>query len=153
MNEEMQQKLIALVQAAMSGDQQATQQVNQIMQAAQQGNPQATQLAQMIQQIAQQLQGQQAQVAKLGAKINYIKQLRGKCPEGYEMQYFEKGGAFIRKCKKCQQGNTMPQQQMDVIGQFKCGRKMKKKKEYGGLMESDKCGGKTKKPLKTKKST
>lgn len=50
------------------------------------------QAAQQIQQISQ----QQAQSAKNGARLNYIKQLKGQCPEGYEMQYFKAGG-----CMKC----------------------------------------------------
>ena len=65
-----------LVQAAMSGDQQATQQINQIMQAAQQGNAQAAQIAQLINQVAQELQGQAAPAARMGAKLNYIRSLK-----------------------------------------------------------------------------
>lgn len=127
MDEQMQQQIIALVQGAMQGDQQAQQQVQQIMQAAQQGNEQAIQLAQMIQQVAQQLQQQQVQAAKFGAKLNYIKYLKGKCPEGYEMQYFKSGGTLCKKCvakkKKMMEGGQTP---TDPITAFKCGRKMKK---------------------------
>lgn len=113
----MQQQIVALVQAAMQGDQQANQQVQQIMQAAQQGD----------QQVAQQIQGQQAQMAKFGAKLNYIKTLRGQCPSGYEMQYFKAGGRVCKKCmKKAAQGTTMP---MNPVEEYKCGRKMKKNKK------------------------
>ena len=56
--QDLQQQVIALVQAAMQGDQQATQQVNQIMEAAKNGDPRATQIAKMIQQVVQQMQGQ-----------------------------------------------------------------------------------------------
>ena len=42
---------------------------------------------------------QGGQVAKLGAKLNYIKKLKGDCPEGEEVVYFKKGG---RVCKACQ---------------------------------------------------
>lgn len=38
---------------------------------------------------------------KLGAKLNYIKKLRGECPEGYEAVKFEKGGQIKTKCNKC----------------------------------------------------
>lgn len=138
--QQLQQQIVQLVQAAMSGDQQATQQINQIMQAAKQGDQQATQIAQMIQQVAQQMQQQQAQMAKFGAKLNYIKYLNGKCPDGYEMKMFRKGGAFCKKCMKKQQkmeeGGKTP---MNAIDAFKCGRKMKK----------DACGGKMK--MKKKK--
>lgn len=121
----MQQQIVALVQAAMQGDQQANQQVQQIMQAAQQGDQQAAQVAQMIQQVAQQIQGQQAQMAKFGAKLNYIKTLRGQCPSGYEMQYFKAGGRVCKKCmKKAERGTTM-----NPVEEYKCGRKMKNKKK------------------------
>lgn len=51
-------QLVALVQAALQGDDAANSQIQQIMQAAQQGNQEAKQLAGAIQQIAQQLQGE-----------------------------------------------------------------------------------------------
>ena len=129
----------------MQGDQQATQQIQQIMQAAQQGDQQAAQLAQMIQQVAQQLQQQQVQAAKFGAKLNYIKQLRGVCPEGYEMQYFKAGGQLCKQCvakqKKMEEGGKAPSNPVDA---FKCGRKVKKH-ENGGNIDFSKCGSKMKK--------
>lgn len=136
MDEQLQQQVTQLVQAALQGNQQARQQIQQIIQAAQQGDQQAQQVAQLIQQVAQQIQGQQQNPnqipsRKFGAKLNYIKQLRGKCPEGYEMKYYAKGG---RMCKTCQRvrmsanGNEM-KQNMKVADQFKakCGKKIKKK--------------------------
>lgn len=126
---QLQQQLTALVQAATQGDQQAIQQIQQIMQAAQQGDQQAVQIAQMIQTIAESMK----QKAKFGAKLNYIRTLKGKCPDGYETAYFKCGGRVKRTCKKCQQGAEFTN---DVIGNFKakCGKKMKKitKKEQGG---------------------
>ena len=65
----MEQQLVQLVQAAMSGDQKATQQIDKIMQAAQQGDQQAIQIANYIQEIAKKLQG--SIKAKLGAKLTY----------------------------------------------------------------------------------
>ena len=126
--QQIQQQIIQLVQAAMSGDQQATQYIQQVMQAAQQGDQQATQLAQMIQAVAQQLQGQQVQSAKFGAKLNYIRQLRGACPEGYEIEYFQNGGKPCKRCiakQKMEEGGEVPSNPVDA---FKCGRKMNKKK-------------------------
>lgn len=38
---------------------------------------------------------------RLGAKLNYIKQLRGECPEGYEAVKFAQGGIIKTECKKC----------------------------------------------------
>ena len=150
MNEQqLQQQIVQLVQAAMQGDQQATQQIQQIMQAAQQGNQQAAQIAQMIQQVARQMQQQQVQAARFGAKLNYIRQLKGQCPEGYKMEYYKEGGQLCKKCMKVQQnGGDVKQAPNTVAGQFKmeaakCGKKMKKKEE-GGTIESEKCGGKPK---------
>ncbi len=91
------------------------------------------------------------QSAKRGAKLNYIKQLRGICPEGYEMQYFNTGGTI---CKKCAQKQKMQEGgDMNPIDEFKCGRKMKKKAcggdikkdACGSKVNMDKCGGKAKK--------
>lgn len=154
--QQLQQQIVQLVQAAMQGDQQATQQIQQIMQAAQQGDQQAAQLAQMIQQVAQQIQQQQVQAAKFGAKLNYIKQLRGVCPDGYEMQYFKEGGSMgARYCKKCvakqkkmEEGGKAPSNPIDA---FKCGRKMKKK-ACGGSVEINK-GGTTKGGVTLKSET
>lgn len=146
MNEqELQQQVINLVQAAMQGDEKANQQIQQIMQAAQQGNQQAQQIAQMIQAVAQQMQSQQAQAAKHGAKLQYIKSLRGQCPEGYEMGYFKAGGHLCKKCMKKQQGGNMPQEQpQNPIDAFKCGCKIKKN-TCGSKIKFDKCGSKVKK--------
>ncbi len=83
-------------------------------------------LKQAYQEFLQYMQQQQAQVAKLGAKLNYIKQLRGECPDGYEMKMFKSGGAICKKCvKKSQEANKVKK---SPIEEFKCGRKMKKKK-------------------------
>lgn len=92
----------------------------------------------------QMMQQQQVQAAKFGAKINYIRSLRGQCPEGYELQYYKAGGQLCKKCMKkkaMQEGGDFPQNPVD---QFKCGRKMKKK-EFGGEINFDKCGAKVKK--------
>lgn len=70
-----QQEIIAMVQAAMSGDEQAMQAIQQIKAAAEQGDPQSQQLFQMIEQIIQELQGQ-APAARYGAKLNYLRSLK-----------------------------------------------------------------------------
>lgn len=122
--QQLQQQIVQLVQAAMQGDQNATQQIQQIMQAAQQGDQQAAQIAQMIQQVAQamqqQSQQQQVRAAKFGAKLNYLRQLKGKCPSGY----FKDGG----KCKKCdnQMMANGGKPKIDPVTEFKCGGKKKK---------------------------
>lgn len=103
--QEMEQQAIALVQAAMQGDQQATQTIQQIMQAAQQGDQQAVQVTQLLQTIIQKMQG--SRKARLGAKLNYFKQA-SECPEGQEVVYFNKGGEICKVCqgKKMQNGGN-----------------------------------------------
>ena len=102
-------QVTALVQAALQGDQKATQQVNQIMEAAKAGDQQAMQLAQMIQEIAKQMQGQ-ATAAKWGAKLGYIKSLK-----------YAKGG---KTCPACE----------NKIEMKACGGKKAKKRYFGGLI-------------------
>lgn len=58
-----------------------------------------------------------------GTKLNYIKELKGICPEGYEMQYFATGGNLL--CPRCMKSKK--------IEEAKCGKKMKKKHESGGV--------------------
>lgn len=111
--QDLQQQVIALVQAAMQGDQQATQQVNQIMEAAKTGDPQATQIAQMIQQVVQQMQGQ-ATSAKWGAKLRYIQSLK-----------YAKGGKTCPECEK--------KKAEEKIAEKKCGGKAKKR-YFGGIL-------------------
>ena len=55
--------------------------------------------------------------AKMGAKLDYLQRLNGKCPEGYEIEKYMAGGCV--KCKKKLLKNTLL---MD-----KCGGKVKKR--------------------------
>lgn len=105
---------MTLVQAAMQGDQQANQTIQKIMQAAQQGDQQAAQVAKLLQAIVQQMKG--SRKARLGAKLDYIKQSIGECPEGQEVVYFKKGGEICKICagKKMQDGGKS-----DPIKNFK----------------------------------
>lgn len=97
--QDIQAQVIQLVQAAMQGDEKATQTVQQIMEAAKQGDEQATQIAQLIQAVVQQMQGQ-AQAAKRGAKLSYLHSLKTGCPEGYSVSYNKKGGHLCKECIK-----------------------------------------------------
>lgn len=108
------QQAMTLVQAAMQGDQQANQTIQKIMQAAQQGDQQAAQIAKLLQAIVQQMKG--SRKARLGAKLDYIKQSIGECPEGQEVVYFKKGGEICKICagKKMQDGGKS-----DPIKNFK----------------------------------
>ena len=110
--QDVQQQVVALVQAAMQGDEKANQTVTQIMEAAKAGDPQATQLAQLIQQVVQQMKGQ-ATAAKWGSKLNYIRSLK-----------YAKGG---KACPECEKGALIK------VEEKACGGKAKKaKKRYFG---------------------
>ena len=112
--QDLQQQIIALVQAAMQGDQKATETVNKIMEAAKAGDQQAVQLAQMIQQVVEQMKGQ-ATAAKWGAKLGYIRSLK-----------YAKGG---KACPACEKGNQI---EMKACGGKKA--KKTKKRYFGGLV-------------------
>lgn len=75
---------------------------------------------------------QQSRKMMFGAKLNYIKSLRGQCPVGTELRYYKVGG---KVCAKCEQLNRQQYMYQDPIEAFKCGRKMKKK-QTGGLITS-----------------
>ena len=121
----IEQQAMALVQAAMQGDQQANQTIQKIMQKAQQGDQQAAQVAQLLKAIVQQMKG--SRKARLGAKLDYIKQSIGECPEGQEVVYFKKGGEICKVCagKKMQDGGKS-----DPIKNFK------KKKEQDAVKQA-----------------
>ena len=121
----IEQQAMALVQAAMQGDQKANQTIQKIMQAAEQGDQQAAQVAQLLKNIVQQMKG--SRKARLGAKLDYIKQFIGECPEGQEVVYFKKGGEICKMCagKKMQDGGKS-----DPIKEFK------KKKEQDAVKQA-----------------
>lgn len=73
--------------------------------------------------------GQQAQAQKVekGAKLNYIKSLKGQCPEGEELVYFKKGGMIGCGCQKKEIGGEVKStKKLNPIEEFKKGRKTKK---------------------------
>lgn len=156
--DEQTQQLIQMGQqiktAAEQGDQNAAQiveaakqiqseeQLAQIQQAMQQGDESA--IAVMAVFVADQY----AQSAKFGAKLNYIKSLRGICPDGYEVEYFKAGGQICKKCVAKKKQSTIKKEEggnMSALEAFRCGGKKKAKKEEGGEVEMDKCGKKMKK--------
>ena len=76
-------------------------------------------IRQALQQMAQ------ARKARQGARLAYLQQLNGKCPEGYEVEKFMAGGCA--KCRKKQQESLMkgtPKARFEA-----CGGKAKKKKK------------------------
>lgn len=68
--------------------------------------------------------------ARLGAKLDYIKQSIGECPEGQEVVYFKKGGEICKMCagKKMQDGGKS-----DPIKEFK--KKKVNKHQQGGTFK------------------
>lgn len=79
--------------------------------------------------------------AKLGAKLNYIKQLRGECPEGYEIEKYLAGGCVACR-KKMKEGASV----VERFKSEKCGGKMKKKvtkAQKGGVTEKSYMDNKT----------
>lgn len=121
----IEQQAMALVQAAMQGDTKANQTIQNIMQEAEKGDQQAAQVAQLLKNIIQQMRG--SRKARLGAKLGYIKQSIGECPEGQEVVYFKKGGEICKMCagKKMQDGGKS-----DPIKNFK--KKKVNKHQQGG---------------------
>lgn len=91
-------------------------------------------------------------MARLGSKLNYIQKLNNKCPEGYEIEYYQAGGNI---CTRCKQKGAIPMAAKknggvakDIKAEIaKCGCKAKKKKAENGTV-LDKCGGKAKKKKK-----
>ena len=115
MNEQQLAQLIQLlIQAGAAQDE---NQAMQIVQMASQGDQQAQQI---VQQVVQQASGTPS--ARLGAKLNYLRKIKGICPEGQELVYFKAGG---KMCKKC----------------MKCGGKAKKKMACGGKSQMKAKGG------------
>ena len=92
----------------------------QLMQLKQQDPQKYSQLVQLGQQA-------QAQKAEKGAKLNYIKSLKGQCPDGEELVYFKKGGMIDCGCQKKEKGGAVkPAKKANAIEEFKKGRKSKK---------------------------
>lgn len=67
---------------------------------------------------------------RLGGHLNYLKQIKGACPDGEETYYFKEGGSVKRGCKPCMEkakkGAKFDNEDTDPVNKFKCGRKVKK---------------------------
>lgn len=105
-------------------DPQKGQQAMQILGEYMQQNPEefktiVLELAQEDQDVAEFVQElQQAPAAAKGAKLNYVKELKGICPEGY----LKTGG----RCKPCEAKMKAKGGDMDPVKSFKANRKNKK---------------------------
>lgn len=131
--QDIQQQVKQLVKAAVvQKNPEAVKQIKQIIEAAQQGDEQAIQIATLIQQ-----EMESVQKAEQGAKINYLKKLKGQCPEGEELVYFKKGGMLSCGCQKKQNGGEVKKpkenKKSNPIEEFKKSKKL----EEGGLVENN----------------
>lgn len=78
----------------------------------------------------------QVPMNRKGSKLNYIKQLKGICPEGYEVEYYKNGGDLCTKCKKkkiTDVDGTLGYKPLagkgtKLVQEFKSGKKCKGKK-------------------------
>lgn len=109
---DIQQQVKQLVKQVAAGNKEAAAQVKQIMEAAKKGDEKALQIAKLIEQEIQAIQKD-----KQGAKINYIRHLKGKCPEGEELVYFKKGGLMTCGCQKKQNGAKL--EKVNAVEKFK----------------------------------
>ena len=73
------------------------------------------------------MENNQTIMAKMGAKINYISRLQGKCPEGYEVERFMAGGCVKCRRKAMAEGSKA----MDIF-KDKCGGKAKRRIKKNG---------------------
>lgn len=74
------------------------------------------------QEFMQKMQGGQGVKAALGAKLNYIRKIKGMCPDGQETYFFKEGGSVKSGCKPCmakaQKGQEL-KKKGNAIDQFK----------------------------------
>lgn len=120
-------------------------------------------LKQAYSEFMQLVQQQQVRAAKFGTKLNYIKQLRGQCPNGYEIEYYKSGGNLCKKCvkKQIETGDVLTDFKNRKIESDKCGKKIKKKKcqnggfvsfnQNGNVLERFQKGKPVRKPIRKQK--
>ena len=64
--------------------------------------------------------------AQLGAKLSYIRRIKGLCPEDQELVYMKEGGRVCAKCmQKAQNGTKTPEKPKNAVQNFKSKRKKK----------------------------
>ena len=115
-----------------------------------QGNEQA--LEQAMGQFLQEMQA--TPKARLGAKLNYIRNLKGNAPEGMMVEYYKCGGQTKKRFVKAAGGEKVKDGKKEIANFKKAcnGSKMRKacggfktKKEDGGELPKDCKGGKARK--------
>ena len=119
---------------ALSQSKEANAIIQEIVKRAKAGDQQAAQAVQVLQQAIQgQNQQQQPQVAEKGAKLTYIKSLRGICPEGQELTYMKKGGVMCPVCKDKEGGKTPKAEKKEFFGKDKKVKKDQKGDAIAGI--------------------
>ena len=98
-----------------------------------QGNEQA--LEQAMGQFLQEMQASQAPKARLGAKLNYIRGLKGNAPEGMVIEYYKCGGQTKKRFVKAAGGEKVKDGKKEISD-------FKKKKACGGSKMKFQPGGK-----------
>lgn len=83
---------------------------------------------------------QRVKQAKMGTKLDYIKQLKNICPEGYEIEFRKAGGSVCPVCKK--KHKTKKAEQGEKI-EKDCGGGISK--TMNSIKNAMKCGGMVKK--------
>lgn len=77
--------------------------------------------------------------AKLGAKLDYIRKIKGLCQEDEELVYMKKGGRVCPVCEKKKKAMKAKEgEKLDAVKEFKCGRKVKKAGSGTDLEENQK---------------
>ncbi len=80
------------------------------------------------QQFMQMMQGNSVK-AQLGSKLTYYKKLKGICPEGQEVSYFEVGGRVCKVCKQIAKDKSAKEgKKLNIVQKFKQDREQKKSK-------------------------
>ena len=110
-----------------------------------QGNEQA--LEQAMGQFLQEMQASQAPKARLGAKLNYIRTLKGNAPEGMVVEYYKCGGQTKKKFVKAAGGEKVKDGKKEIADfkkkacggrKFQPGGKTEKKKKEDWSEKDDK---------------
>ena len=97
-----------------------------------QGNEQA--LEQALGQFLQEMQSQQAPKARLGAKLNYVRSLKGNAPDGMVVEYYKCGGQTKKRFVKAAGGEKVKDGKKEIAD-------FKKKKACGGSKMKFQDGG------------
>ena len=124
-------QMLGQMQSQQGGKEQVNAIVQEIAKRAKNGDAQAAQAVQVLQQA---MGG--ARKAEYGAKLDYIKHIKGICPEGTEKVYLKNGGCLCEKAKT-EKGDKMEnKKEFFDAKKEKCGGKMKKHQDGGQIIET-----------------